>query len=266
MSKYFIVTDSGTQIAIKSITRLLVAPVVIYVDNQLIASFWKGSRFYISKAGLACGAHTLTLVGHLPQNSFLQPIVEHFRFKNDHYVEDHSNTQQRLRDFRAGDILVASDNENDDKTGYVGHSAIVINSHDLIESPGGHPAIRQESIQKFLKLHPAHAQYRPRSIELGEKAAAYARGYLAKYLENLKNGIQKPVFSYSYKAVIGLDDPWGLIYCSKLVWLSYYYGADYKFKNDYLWFSPEDLYERLRKDENFIEIYRSPKLKFLLDT
>lgn len=257
-------TDNGSRLTIKSISPFRVAPLIIYVDHHPIASFWKGSIFYISKTEFSPGSHVLTLVSYLTGDPSRQPIVEHFSFVNNH--PSLFGTHKRERDFRAGDILVASDNENDEKTGYVGHSAIVISAQELIESPGGHPAIRQESIQQFLQLHPAHAHYRPKSQEVGEKAATYARGYLAKYLENLKKGIHEPVFSYSYQAIAGLDDPWGLIYCSKLVWLCYYYGANYKFKNDFLWFSPEDLYERLRKDENFIEIYRSPKLKFLLNT
>lgn len=250
---------------IKGISPSIAAPVALYVDYQPVATFWKGTNFHVSKAGFSFGHHVLTIMGHHIENGTFQPIMENFSFIHTDSPESPLlDEQERIREFRAGDILVASDNLEEEKTGYVGHSAIIINPNELIESPGGHPAIVQDGIRQFLEHHPAHAHYRPKSPELGKKAAAFAKTYLAKYKENLKTGIKSPKFSYSLEAVQGLDDPWKWIYCSKLVWLCYHYGANYTFPNDFLWFSPRKLYEILRVDQNFIEMYRSPTINFML--
>lgn len=266
LTRHFHVSDKGKRLIIKSVTPSAVTPVALYLDYQPVATFWNGSDFHLSTAGLSSGYHVLTVVGQRFENGSLQPITENFSFFHGDSSESRLHEQDRIRDFRAGDILVASDNENDEKTGYVGHSAIVISPYELIESPGGHPAIVKDGIRQYLESHRAHAQYRPKSPLMGENAAAFARSYLAQYRENLKNGIKLPKFSYSIEAVQGLDDPWKLIYCSKLVWLCYHYGANYTFPNDFLWFSPQDLFEILKADPNFIEIYRSPHINFLLDT
>ncbi len=99
---------------------------------------------------------------------------------------------------------------------------------------------------------------------MGREAAGYALDYLAGYERNLQSGIEKPVFSFDLSSP--LDDPWTKIYCSKLVWLCYHFGADYTFPNDHLWFSPEDLYRVLSQDPLFAEVYRHPEFQFKYDS
>jgi hypothetical protein len=165
-------------------------------------------------------------------------------------------------DILAGDIFIACDNVFLFKNGYMGHSAIAYDATTLIES-AGFPAIRPRPVSHFLEKHPLHAHYRPRSPETGRKAALYAREYLQKYRENLKHGIERPRFSFSLFS--SLDNPWDVIYCSKLVWLCYHHGADCTLKNDFLWFAPEDLYRALERDPRFQCIYRHPKFSFQIN-
>lgn len=171
----------------------------------------------------------------------------------------------RQRTFQAGDILVASDNVKSELTGYMGHSALIVNENELIESPpGSEPAIVQEPIQQFIDKHPIHAQFRPKEEKLGTKAAQYAQEYIGgEYKENLKQGLTKPSFSFNLSQK--LDDPWDKIYCSKLIWICYHFGADYTFENDHLWFSPEDLYHQLIENEEFEIVYQHEDVKFLID-
>ncbi|SHM70146.1 hypothetical protein [Gracilibacillus kekensis] len=169
----------------------------------------------------------------------------------------------RKRDFQAGDILVASDNVKSELTGYMGHTALVINESELIESPGSEPAIVKEPIQQFMDKHPVHAQFRSVNDDIGKNAARYATDYFEKYQYNLKEGLSKPSFSFNLSQ--SLDDPWDKIYCSKLIWICYHFGANYTFENDHLWFSPEDLYHQLIENKDFEMIYQHEDVKFLID-
>lgn len=166
--------------------------------------------------------------------------------------------------YRAGDILTACDNELAIPDGLLGHSAIAINNFQMIEAVISRPHVQISSIKKFRHHHPKHAIYRPKKSTWGKTAAEFARSYLAQRNEYLRLGLERPPFSFSSQ--LPLDDPWSSIYCSKLVWLCYHYGAGYTFKNDHFLFTPEDLDTILRKDPNFITIHRHRKLKFLIDT
>ncbi|GAA0309644.1 hypothetical protein GGQ92_001286 [Gracilibacillus halotolerans] len=174
------------------------------------------------------------------------------------------STKVRDTDFQPGDILVASDNLNTKYSGYMGHSAIVVNNHEMVESPGGDISIIKAPIEKFIRHHPLYAHYRPVNRDLGERAAQYALQYYEQYEKNKQNGENKPIFSF--KLSQSLDDPWEYVYCSKLVWLAYHHGADYSFKNDFLLFSPEDLFTNLKDNDDFEEIYRHEDVHFKLNT
>jgi hypothetical protein len=165
---------------------------------------------------------------------------------------------------RAGDILTACDNELNVPSGYLGHSAMAIHDNVLIESVMLFPHIQLCSIDDFVRVHPKHAIYRPISPQLGEAAARYALWYMQAYQSNLQQGYNIPSFSFSPQ--FPLDDPWASIYCSKLIWLSYYYGAGYFLPNDHFLFSPEDLDTLLKRDPNFILLYKHPEFEFLVDT
>ncbi|UFT99116.1 hypothetical protein KO561_18350 [Radiobacillus kanasensis] len=260
MHKHFHVVQDGLQLSIKKVSDLPLHHYGVYMDYQLIASFHNGQNFYLDVSWLQPGEHHLMIVGYRLGAMDPMPIAEQYTLS----VVGARNLSDVERNFRAGDILVASDNVNEAITGYVGHSAIVVDDHNLIESPGGYPAIRKATIQQFLEKHPVHAQFRPNSKEKGLEAVQYAEQYLDEYKQNIKDGKDKPTFSFM--AVQDLEDPWEYIYCSKLVWLSYANGANYKFNNDYLWFSPEDLYNNLLDNQDFKTIYRHGKIDFKLNT
>jgi len=168
------------------------------------------------------------------------------------------------RNFRAGDILVACDNAFNIPHGYWGHAAIMANENQVLEATDSFPYIRVLSIEQFMQDHPNHAQYRPKDPMVGANAAACAVDYLEKYRQNVANGQERPVFSFFGPSP--LSDPWQTVYCSKLVWLSYYYGTGIKFPNDYFLFTPEDLDTVLKKDDRFTLIYRHPDFQFLINT
>jgi hypothetical protein len=166
--------------------------------------------------------------------------------------------------YRAGDILTACDNELDVPDGILGHSAIVVNQTHMIEAVIVKPYLRKMRIRNFTTNHKLRAVYRPKNPELGKAAAAYAISYLKQSKDYKQLGLQLPPFSFSPQ--LPLHDPWSSIYCSKLVWLCYHYGAKHSLPNDYLLFTPEDLDSYLRKDSQFKRLYRHPKFKFIVDS
>ncbi len=170
----------------------------------------------------------------------------------------------KLFTYRAGDILVACDNEMFLPDGIMGHSAIAVSEAQMVESTLADPNMRLAPIVHFERKHRLRAVYRPKNALWGERAAQYARWYLAQSEMYRRVGQDRPPFSLSLFR--RLDDPWSSVYCSKLVWLCYHYGAGYTFDNDHFLFTPEDLDTLLRKDRNFLRKYRHRKFKFLVDT
>ncbi|WP_077623607.1 hypothetical protein [Sediminibacillus massiliensis] len=224
----------------------------VFLDEHLVAIHMIGRYFFIDISWLKEGSHHLVIVASR-KDTGTPAFAEQYLF--------HVMGLHRDRDFQPGDILVASDNLDMTKTGYVGHSALVVEGGKVIESPGLSPAIRKDTIDQFLRKHPEHAQFRPKSAQMGHNAVVYAEAYLSEFKEK---GEEAPVFSFSLSS--SLDDPWEYIYCSKLIWLSYYHGAGYEMKNDFLWFSPEDLYKNLSSNGDFELIYEHPNVKFILNT
>ncbi|WP_163971104.1 hypothetical protein [Oceanobacillus halotolerans] len=255
MEKYFDVRHQNDWVKIRQLSKLPFYYVCIYIDNQLVATYYQGNTFYLY-VGDRYQLNHLTISGFYVINGVPMGLSEQYSFS--------SPRNQQERDFKPGDILVASDNVNKDLTGYIGHSALVVDESNLIEAPGGHPAIQKDTIHQFLEKHPHHAQFRPKSSEIGEAAVGYAEKYLTEYKEKLDNGEEKPLFSMTLDQ--SLKDPWKYIYCSKLVWLSYFHGADYKMENDYLWFSPEDLFTHLQENDDFEKVYQHEKVDFKVNT
>jgi uncharacterized protein YycO len=177
--------------------------------------------------------------------------------------ESETKREKPKQEFRAGDVLVACDNVNGLPYGYMGHSAIVVDEDNLIESVASDPYVRKVPISQLTDYHPIYAHFRPKNEELGKKAASYAERYLATYQKNKENGINNPIFYFSLN--LPLTDEWTYIYCSKLVWLSYHYGGNYTFVNDHLWFAPEDLYTQMSNSNDFDLIYKHPSYKFIID-
>ncbi|WP_246247601.1 hypothetical protein [Piscibacillus halophilus] len=167
-------------------------------------------------------------------------------------------------DFQPGDILVACDNFGDfPPPGYMGHAALVLNNRDIIEATTSMPQIRVSTIREFVEIHPKYVHLRCRDSWAAHEATAFAYEYLQMYNDNLNTGEDVPPFSFS--PLVPLNDPYHSIYCSKLVWLCYYYGAGVELENDFFLYSPEDL-STLENDGRFEVIYKHPEFEFKLNT
>lgn len=186
-----------------------------------------------------------------------------FNYKHSMNLRNDFREVQKNRDFLPGDVLVACDNVNGLPYGYMGHSAIVVDENHIIEAVMTEPILRKVPISQLTEFHPNHAHFRPKNPEFGKKAAAYAENYLLTYQKNKENGIDRPYFYFSLNTP--LEDEWTYIYCSKLVWLSYHYGANITMENDHLWFAPEDLYTVMSQSNNFDLIYKHPNYQFIID-
>ncbi|WP_166244188.1 hypothetical protein [Paenibacillus turpanensis] len=166
--------------------------------------------------------------------------------------------------FQPGDILVACDNELNVPTGILGHAAIVVSPTQIVEAVITYPYVQLSVIESFRRIHPKHAVYRPNTPKLGEAAAQFAVWYLQQSNAYKKQGYNVPPFSFS--SAIPLQDAWTSTYCSKLVWLSYFYGAGISFYNDFYLFTPEDLDTGLKNDPQFTLLYKHPEFQFLINT
>jgi hypothetical protein len=169
-----------------------------------------------------------------------------------------------LYTLKPGDVLTACDNEMAIPPGYLGHSAIVINDKYSIEAVITPPYIRVIPTTDFLESHPRHAIFRPRDEYMGRMAAEWAIRYYQFSESNRIKGYYYPPFSFSTH--VPLMDPYTSTYCSKLVWLSYYYGAGYPFPNDHYLFTPEDVFTVLSNDPSFITLYKHPNFQFVINT
>ncbi|MBM7659618.1 hypothetical protein JOC85_000385 [Bacillus mesophilus] len=201
----------------------------------------------------------ITISGYYLDSGTHHPIQQTFQLENHESRENN----QKPSDFQAGDILVACDNVNGFPYGYMGHTALVVDEDQMIEAVISEPVVRKESISIFTEHHPMYAHFRPKNKELGQKATAYAEHYLQQFKENRKKGLNKPIFYFT--ANTPLTDEWTYIYCSKLIWLSYHFGAGYTIPNDHLWFSPEDLYTILSHSKDFDLLYKHPDYQFFVD-
>ncbi|MFD2638817.1 hypothetical protein [Piscibacillus salipiscarius] len=172
--------------------------------------------------------------------------------------------QIHRQNFLPGDILIASDNFGDfPPPGYMGHSALVLNNREIIEATTSMPQIRQSTIREFVDIHPKYMHLRCLDQNVANEAVAFAYEYLQMYHNNLQKGTDVPTFSLT--PLVPLDDPYNSIYCSKLVWLCYYYGAGVDLNNDYFLFSPEDL-STLENSEYFNVIFKHPEFEFKLNS
>jgi hypothetical protein len=256
MTYLFKVTLSRGKIKItKANESMKLTSLSISIDNQFI-----GTISFIDTL-------VVSIQDWIPRNLLIQAdiLVNGYLYR---IYESHKLTTKQLthreHNYQAGDILVACDNMTGLPYGYMGHTAIVVDNESIVESVITEPIIRNIPIESFTKDHPIHAHFRPKAMEMGENAAKYALSYLEKFEENKKSGMPNPVFKFALNTP--LNDESTYIYCSKLVYLSYFYGAHYEFINDYLWFSPEDLYSNLNNNPDFELIYINPKFTFYIDS
>ncbi len=226
-----------------------------------VGVFFKQPVFYVNLSNINSGPHELIIMVRAMNDPFSYRILQQqIIYKAN---EEFQLSRQPDRSFQAGDILVASDNMGGLPPGYMGHSAIVVGPKHIVEAPGTNIPIRKATIAQFLRYHSIHAHYRPVSSELGAKAAHYAVELYKQYKHSVENGTNQ--LQFSLWKIQALNDPMKYIYCSKLVWLSYFYGANYEFPNDYLWFAPEDLAEILSEDDQFKLMYKHPEFGFKIN-
>lgn len=166
--------------------------------------------------------------------------------------------------FQAGDILVACDNVFNVPTGYLGHSAIAVDDTHMVEAVLAFPYVRLAPIEQFFSMHRQMAVFRARDKKAGAAAAAYAIWYYEQATHHYKSGKIIPPFSFT--PAVPLSDPWTSIYCSKLVWLSYYYGAGIAMPNDFFLFTPEDIATVASTGEEWVTVYKHPDFQFVLNT
>ncbi|WP_102347516.1 hypothetical protein [Bacillus sp. Marseille-P3661] len=234
--------------------------IMLFVDNQYIGNIAFVKQIIINLTHFP-NASILTVHGTVSRNRNFYTISESYPLKNHSHSRELSSERPS---YKAGDILIAADNVNGFPPGYMGHSAIVIDPENIIEVVSISPIVRKGTISSFTNYHPRHAQFRPKSAKMGEGAAEYAINYLNNFNHASQNPNEKvPIFNFSLSTA--LSDEWQYIYCSKLIWLSYYYGASYQFKNDHLWFAPEDLYTLLKDNPDFELVYIHPEFIFKID-
>ncbi len=179
------------------------------------------------------------------------------------YRDQEPHPALRIR-LQPGDVLTACDNELNVPPGLMGHSAIAVSEQEIVEAVIMKPYIRTAPKEHFFKSHPRCAVYRPVDSRAGMSAAHFAHWYWQQSNHYDRMGVHVPPFSFSQK--IPLSDPWTGVYCSKLVWLSYYYSVGFELKNDFGLFTPEDLDANLSRDARFILLYKHPEFVFLIDT
>ncbi|MFC4320431.1 hypothetical protein [Litchfieldia salsa] len=223
----------------------------LYIDQ-----FYLGSISYLNDMSLNLPynyADTLIIKADILSNGYLYSLTEQhpIRLRNHHETAEIS--------YKPGDILVACDNVNGLPYGYMGHSVIAVDSTHGIEAIPIHPIIRKVSITSFKNDHPKHVVIRPNSSDVGKKAAEYAKKYLDDYN---KEGTKKPKFKFTLSEPLDENE---FIYCSKLVWMAYYFGAGIEFKNDHLWFAPEDLYTKSLDHPDFEIVESHPDFAFKVD-
>ncbi|WP_147535729.1 hypothetical protein [Bacillus marasmi] len=254
MAKLFEVVVNGNDITIQlKYTNVRVNQISVFIDHHYLGSLGLLQSFVIQTNG------------YLPKKIQIQYEVVYegrvLRHNETHHVRQNAFRKQQ---YKPGDILVSCDNVNGLPFGFMGHGALVISDQEAIESIPLDPIVRKITIESFKSDHPNHAQFRPVSEAKGLNAANYAIRYLNIYQENKIKGIKKPKFKFTIKTP--LHDEWTYIYCTKLIWLSYYYGAGIEFINDHLWFSPEDVYSNCINHPEFELIYIHPEFKFHIDS
>ncbi|MEW9053481.1 MAG: hypothetical protein AB2392_20140 [Neobacillus sp.] len=253
MVHYFKVFLTGNTITITiKNKRLSVNKLSVMIDHYYLGSLALSDTIVLNTRGYQ--PKTVSIQAEFFMNGQLYPINEL------HYVKA---LAVRETEYKAGDLLIACDNVNGLPFGYMGHGAMAIDDKHAIESIPFDPIVRIIPIKSFTSDHPKHAHFRPVSEKMGQNATKYALDYLKVYEENKKKGIDKPSFYFTLSTP--LTDEWTYIYCTKLIWLSYYYGAGYEFKNDHLWFSPEDVYSNCINNPDFELIYQHPNFKFIID-
>ncbi|MFD1737515.1 hypothetical protein ACFSCX_13225 [Bacillus salitolerans] len=259
MYKHFFLVCIQNQLTITKKSNATLANITIYLGNKCIGQVSTMQQIVFLLGKVNPKPSIITIRAFTLQYGNWYPIEETHVV----YPRINKNISRNNVTYKAGDILVGSDNMNGLPQGYMGHAALVVDDKHIIDSVMSDPIVRKVPIEEFLMNHPNHAHFRPKSEKMGQDAAQYAESYLKNFEKNVEKGIAKPIFYFTIQTP--LQDEWTYIYCSKLVWLSYYYGASYEFTNDHLWFAPEDLYTNMMNNPDFELIYIHPDYGFYID-
>lgn len=260
MNKLFSCTYEQEKLIIHKNYELPLVRITLWIDGIRIMDLSDCPQIVLNRREFDAGIHKLNIHSYFVNGPEFIQTIDQYEFYG---LDTLENLRINEREFRAGDILVACDNTFGIPHGYMGHVALTLDAEALIEAVAFFPSIKKDNIQQFLKQHPNHAQYRPINEENGKIASNWAYEYYRIHQENIKKGSVVPMFSIL--APVPLSDPWGSVYCSKLVWLSYYYGASIEFEHNKGIFSPAALDKCLSKDPNFHQVYKHPEFKFKTD-
>jgi hypothetical protein len=255
--RHFELQITTNQIKIINKAKATTFNITIYMNNNCIGNLANFNEISFNYKLISPSVLTIHAFSYV--NGHLCPFRESFLLD----AQKDKNMYREQVNYKPGDILVGCDNINGLPVGYMGHAALVVDEEHIIEAVMTDPIVRKVPIENFKRNHPNHAHFRPTSEKVGNDVSQYAEKYLKTFQENKQNGIAQPIFYFTVKTP--LDDEWTYIYCSKLVWLSYYYGANYSFHNDHLWFSPEDLYANMKDNPDFELIYIHPNYGFHID-
>ncbi|MDG5788439.1 hypothetical protein QA612_13200 [Evansella sp. AB-P1] len=254
---YFEVYDVQDLLFIRTNSYINFSYIKVFIDDQELSFRRQKNEVVIPKKSLTGGTHLLNIKGKCIFHSQEHIVEEGYSFTVD---KERENTQERQHDFKCGDIIVASDNKKGIPDGYMGHSALVIDDSRILESNNRVESISITPISHFYDDHQWYALFRPKNDKLGYEAVKWGLSYHKKYKEKLEKGVNRPKFSFLPSK--DLKDLWTTIYCSKLIWLCYFFGANHPFKQQGLWFSPQNLNDELKNDDQFKLIYKHPKHSF----
>lgn len=249
---YFNVFEGKQQLVIQLVPSLSFSGIKIFIDGQAVTPLVRGKTLILPTRKLPGGTHLLQIAGVINYFGCLYPVEETYHFT----IQKRGLPHARGVNYKPGDILVASDNSKGVPPGYIGHAAILINKEQILESDIGQESIAVNPVAKFFEEHDWYAHYRPKDEAMGIAAVDWGLKYYRKYKKNIAKGKSIPVFSYIPASKF--KDTQTTIYCSKLVWFCYYYGAGYEFERRGIWFPPQKLDDELKKDGNFELVYKHP--------
>jgi hypothetical protein len=158
--QHFRFSLQGDDIGVSAISPQRFFAVTLYIDDIHAGTFYGQKQLRVNKRRFLSGKHMLTAVGYYVENGRWTAVSDIYTFTNPDILLP--------RDigwavgYRAGDILIASDNLAAIPPGYVGHASLVVSANDMIEVIGPQiPIIRQNPIDFFLRYHRQYAHYHP---------------------------------------------------------------------------------------------------------
>lgn len=211
--QHFKIYEHNEKIIIHVASHSFFSRIILYLDDLHVKTTPSKQEIIIDKKKIPKGTHLLHVIGEYHHQGLPYTIQESFSIT---ITKKKYKKEYREQTFKPGDILVASDNVIGVPNGYIGHAALVIDEHSILESTNIHESISINPIDKFIRNHDWYAHYRPKDAVMGEKAVRWGLVYYEKYKENVAEGLNQPKFSFMPS--FNMKEIWNTIYCSKLVW------------------------------------------------